>query len=671
VSRALPWILVAVALAGCAGAPEQQPAADLDVRFEGSSDFDFRLRRVIEDQLIDFTHDTAREAPLFDAALDLQDHLVTLGHPDAVVTYELRREPKLVVVFKINQGPQVTVRTVSITGQEAISYADLLALWPRTRSGQFGLGDPLYVKSDLTALRLSMLQLFDARGYLDAKVTGPVEEQHVSTHEVSVAYSIEAGPQYRIGKVQVAPDLHLDAGKLAVAALPGKPFDRVTAAALRQRANSLLLNTGYPEPRVELELAVDREAHTVDLALNGRAGPRAHVAAVTVSGNDHTADFVIHRHVRMAPGELYDGSQIEKTTSELYKTGLFSKVDVERHPHDGDPEKLDLNVKVHEADARELDFLAGYGSYEGLRGGVTWTDRNLFGYGQRLQLAGRVSEKGEGLSASWVEPQLFGSDTSLTVTSHVRERQEPSYMDVSHGIELALARDLVDELRGRIGYALQTRDGSDIDPSIVNAVEDRYLIGSVFTELSLDHRDSKLYPANGYRLAVKYEYAGNGVGGTIDLERLTWSASSFTRLFGDVVLGLYGHAGVIWSPQPELPVQERFYNGGESSVRSFHESMLGPLSPTGTPLGGVFFNTLSAELRLPLWKALQWAVFTDAGNVGVNPDQYNLKDLRYAIGAGIRLVLPIGPLRLDAAENPDRRPGEDLWVVHLSVGLPF
>jgi outer membrane protein assembly complex protein YaeT len=671
VRRARAWILAALWLAGCAAAPEQQAAADLDVRFEGTTELGFRLRRVIEDLLIDFSHDPTREAPLFDAALDLQDHLVTLGHPDAQVTYELRRQPQLVVVFKIREGPQVTVRKVSITGQQAIGYDELLALWPRTRSGQFGLGDPLYVKADLDTLRLSMLQLFDARGYLDVKVTGPVEEQHVETHEVSVAYSIEAGPQYRIGKVQVAPELQLDASKLAVAALPGKPFDRVTAAALRQRAHSLLLNTGYPEPRVELELAVDRQAHTVDLALNGKAGPRARVAAVTVSGNDHTADFVINRHVRMAPGELYDGSQIEKTTSELYKTGLFSKVDVERHPHDGDPENLDLNVRVQEADARELDFLAGYGSYEGLRGGVTWTDRNLFGYGQRLQIAGRVSEKGEGVSASWVEPQLFGSDNSLTVTSHVRERQEPSFMDVSHGIELALARDLVGLLRGRIGYALQTRDGSDIDPSIVNTVQDSYLIGSVFAELSIDGRDSKLYPANGYHLQVKFEHAGNGVGGTIDLERLTWSASSFARLYDEVVLGLSAHAGVIWSPEPDLPVQERFYNGGESSVRSFHESTLGPLSPTGTPLGGVFFNTLSAELRLPLWKALQWAVFTDAGNVGTNPDQYNLKDLRYAIGAGLRLVLPIGPLRLDAAENPDRRPGEDLWVVHLSVGLPF
>lgn len=673
--RGLPGLLWPLVLAAaCSTTPtESETKTSLDVVFQGAGSlFDFRLRRVVEDLLIDFERAPNDEAPLFDAAQDLRDHYLTLGFPDAKVTYTVQRTPVLRVVFDITEGPRVTVDKVTLDGNHAISDDDLLALWSRTRSGLVGTGDPYFVAEDLTAWRLSMRALYGMRGFLDAKVSTPNVERDEGAATARVRFVIDEGPRYRVSEVNVAPDLPLDPKQLAVDEVVGKDYDRDKLEMLRQRARMRLESDGYPTPRVEMSTEHDPEAHTVRAKLGGTPGTRAKVAKVDIQGLGRTARRVVQRAIHFAPGEWYDGRKVEQTTREAYLTGLFRRVEVERRPLNADGSELALVVVVDELEAREVDFLAGYGSYESLRGGVTYTDRNLLGYGHRASIGARASLKSQGLSGSWTVPNVFDSKTSFTAGSYVRERQEPTFTDRSRGLDVALARDLTRSLRGRVGYALQSRNANTADDLVRGETPDAYEIGSVFAELILDRRDSPLYPSRGHREDLKLERARRFLGGNVELDRLTWSTTAFLPFADDVVLGVGLRGGIAW-PHDDggLPVQERFFNGGESSVRSFKEARLGPVSVTGVPEGGEFYNIFGTELRFPITGALHGAVFVDAGNVGVDANAFGLSELRYGIGGGLRLVLPIGPIRLDGAVNPDRRPGEESWVLHLAVGLPF
>jgi outer membrane protein assembly factor BamA len=383
-----------------------------------------------------------------------------------------------------------------------------------------------------------------------------------------------------------------------------------------------------------------------------------------------TASVVIERTLRFAVGEWYDGTKVEATTRDAYLTGLFRRVEVARRPRNPEGTQLELAVVVEEVEAIDIDFLLGYGSYESVRGGVFLTDRNVFGRGHRAAIGARASLKSQALTTSYTMPNALGTGTSLTLGGHLRERKEPTFLDRSRGVDVALARDLIGPLRGRVGYELQARNARTADPLVRGTAPDDFAIASVFAELVIDERDSPIYPSDGHRESVKVERARDFLGGDIELDRLTWSLSGFHTLTENVVVGASVRGGIASSDDP-LPVQERFFNGGESSVRSFEESELGPLSPTGTPQGGAFYNTFGLELRFPLLRSLHGAVFADAGNVGRNDAAFGLSDLRYGVGAGLRWVLPIGPIRLDAAVNPDRRPAEETWVAHLSVGLPF
>jgi len=119
----------------------------------------------------------------------------------------------------------------------------------------------------------------------------------------------------------------------------------------------------------------------------------------------------------------------------------------------------------------------------------------------------------------------------------------------------------------------------------------------------------------------------------------------------------------------DIPIDERFFNGGSSSVRSFPERRLGPSDWHGYPIGGDTFTTFNAEYQFPLYGSLIGALFADAGSVGVSPTTMGL--MRYGVGPGLRYASPVGPLRIDVGFNPDRRTGERHMVINISFGMAF
>jgi outer membrane protein assembly factor BamA len=163
----------------------------------------------------------------------------------------------------------------------------------------------------------------------------------------------------------------------------------------------------------------------------------------------------------------------------------------------------------------------------------------------------------------------------------------------------------------------------------------------------------------------------------------------------DTVLGLRYATGFIYPGPGEttVPISERFFNGGENSVRSFRQSELGPKDLSGDPVGGLAYNTINIELRRRLIGDLSGSLFFDLGNVAPNrsisesdgepPENRSdavsdtlhdfFSDFRPGIGIGLQYKLPIGPVRCDLAFNPDADDDrdEDEFVFHFSVGMAF
>ena len=122
----------------------------------------------------------------------------------------------------------------------------------------------------------------------------------------------------------------------------------------------------------------------------------------------------------------------------------------------------------------------------------------------------------------------------------------------------------------------------------------------------------------------------------------------------------------------EIPINERFYTGGPTSLRAFGYQMVGPLDANGEPLGGrlkLVWNLI--ELRRSLYRMVGAVCFVEAGNVWPDIESVKMSDLRVGVGTGLRVNSPLGILRLDCGINVDRRSDESKLKWSLSIGQAF
>lgn len=644
----------------------------VEVVFEGAKGISRGdLLRVIEDQMLDLSRRPEREATLFDAALDLEDRYREAGYPEAKVGYRLPdRAPgadRIDVTFTVDEGEQVVVSELEFDGCREVDEKVLRGFWRQRLSGTFGLGQPLLIQADLDAVAQATRNHYWSEGYLEVEVDGP--EITRDGNRARVVFTIAEGPRYSIAATEVDPEVVAPLGD-AAPALPSGPATTQTFREYELAVRVALRKHGYPDPDVTLKAHADRESKTVDLTLRGTPGRKGVIAEIEIRGNDRTQSSFITSRLGLQSDTAYDGSAEEAGIEKLYRTGLFRKITVK---HEWiDDERLREVVEVEEIETGTVDLLLGYGSYERFRGGLRFGERNLFGTGKDLLLEGRLSQKGYRAGTTLTDPDLFLTGTTFSISGELFRREEPSFTDESLGGTVALSRWVLPGVRGRLGYTLASRSGSDttvLDPTVISD----YREGRVFLEMNYDTRDNPLYPRFGHQVLFGADTLSPSLGADVQLQRARAAFALHVPIVGDTRLALHSEHRWLWPNEgsARVPIQERYFLGGENTVRSFRESRLGPKDASGQPLGGEFSNLFSAELRIPIWRAFEAAAFVDAGNVGSNIQNYGLSNLSYAVGAGLRLALPIGPLRVDAAHNPDPDPGDSDWVVHFSVGYPF
>jgi len=637
------------------------------------------LRGRIEDYMFDLSRDPTRESAVYDAALEVEDYYRTQGHPVAKVTYEYsppaeeERRPETVHVrLLVEEGPLVLVE-MTLRGNTAFDTADLLALWSRKNVGFFGLGGVAFVEAEVHSFAEQLRTFYRARGRLDAVVGAPQVDVNLDRALARVAIEIAEGHVHTIRTVEVAASLRAVLGT----ALPPPPDGKVCAQneiqGYRDAVRTALRKAGYPKPRVEVATEpLAGVPFAWHLRLDGEPGQCAVIATVAVAGNQKTMDGIILGKLDLEPGDRYDGTSIEEAMRRLYRSGLFRKVEIEEKPLD-DGSRLGLTIQVEENDSRAIEFMAGWGSYELARAGLRLEDTNLFGTGRGLALDNRVSTKGYSTELTLTDPDFLMTDSTLSVSAEYFKREEPSFTDEALGGTVAVARTLTAGTTARVGYTYRDRTDATAFTVLPQDQLVDFVEGKVFLEFRNDRRDNLLFPRKGHAEFVSFERIAPEFGASVDLDRLTFRASKHFQLWrsGTLVLrteqsGLWPHEG-----SANVPLQLRWFNGGENSVRSFRESQLGPKDAQGNPTGGEYRNILGAELRFPIVKTLEGGLFVDAGNVGTRVQDFSLDEMRYGIGAGLRLLLPIGAVRLDAAWNPDQDPGDEEWVLHFSVGYPY
>lgn len=530
---------------------------------------------------------------------------------------------------------------------------------------------------------------------MDVVVGKPQTEFSPDRARVTITVPIHEGTRYLIQEVTFAGDIPPGAEKALRAArseLIGKSYFPRRKQGLRSRVLDTYGNLGYPDVRVEVEVRGPGPRGDTTLLVTISSGPLVTISGVKVRGNERTRTSFIKEHLRLRPGDRYDAAKIQESFRELYKTGLFSRVNLDLAKTDVGDRRI-LQVTVTESMAKEVSVEPGWGSYESLRCKVGFKEKNLFGRGIVFGSEIKGSIKDRAANVSLTDRSFVGKDITATMPVYYHRREEPSFTRTDYGVSLLFTKSLTDQLMATGGYGFRITRLSGTDPSEVS--DDHYNLGSVKAQITYDNRDDLFFPTSGLRSFISAEHADSALGGNVAFTRLTGGTRHFFRLAKNTILGVRYSTGLILpgSGQVFVPLAERFFNGGENTVRSFKEFELGPKDASGSPVGGLAFNVFNIELRQRLVGNFVGTLFFDYGNVAPNRSRQELgkpaydrrsdilsdtfsdyfKDFRPGVGFGFQYLLPIGSARLDFAFNPDRdsERGEDSFVLHFSVGMAF
>ena len=668
---ALLMMALVTGLVACRSTPASEAAVttlDYEVRFRGNEAFTgAELRARIVDNLLDFRRSNYGKAAIDDAAYVIERYYRDAGFHEARVEYEVDREAQR-VVLNIAEGPRLLMGRVALRGVDSVDVIDL-----RRLIGSAGINERWYSDSRVARAASATAGWYRALGFLDVQVE--VGELKVVDGVANVALIVTEGPAYRLGAVFFGGELVFDQAQLdKLAAVDiGQPYTPRRAARLLGRVETFHTDRGYADVEIDLGELQRSGSGAVNLVLEIRPGPRVEIVTIRVEGAGKTRDAFVRQRLAFREGDFYSAKAERESFRWLYATGLFSRIELEL---EGSGERRDLVVRVEEAQGLELFVEPGWGSYDRARIRAGVRERNLFGTGRIGRLEALYSERTANAQIGLTDPWFLGSDISADASIGYTRREEPSFEYEDNEFDFGLLRHWGDGDSGTLSYRFRNSNliGDDLVTQTLGNISDDINVSAVRMARLRDTRNNLVVPSSGQRTEFTLEVADEAIGSEVDFVRGTVSYSRYWFLGGRSVLATSIRTGVIdpTGSTGDIPLQERFFNGGENSVRSYRESELGPTDPAGNPVGGEAFSTYSLELRQDLPGRLEGALFFDAGNVELKAEEYlEFNDFGYAVGIGLRYVLPVGPLRLDLGINPDPADGEDDFVLHFSIGRPF
>jgi outer membrane protein insertion porin family len=661
------------------------------IEFRGQAAFkEKELRSILKEQITTIDQFGLTPARGDDAAFFLELFYRKHGYAKVTVRYSIQGNR---LMLDINEGPLVALGLVNFVGNQHQS-SDILfdyAVGP-TRERYSSMQKTLpFVAADVEEGADLVHRLYIANGFLDAKVDPPVYHYASDGSQVDATIPITEGRQYSFGQISFSGQTIYGSEALhgQLLDLIEQPYTDGRVSDIPRRLQTYYRARGYYEVKVDA-------TGNPESATNGRVpvfvsvtpGPLYHFDGVTVQGLQRLRPSYVTRRFSKFSGKTYSPELVDEKFRELMKSGLFTVLQIKPTPIGGNALRLDISAE--EAKSKEFGLALGYGSYTGAIVGASYRDRDLWGYGRPFSTLAEWSQRGYKAEFLWEDPYLFDSDFGFKAKLAALTFDFDGYSKFETGLRLDLTRKLSKQYEIGLVFSARHVDvtSADIDPLLLG--DTSYFVSSLGFTQTLDLRDSKVNPSRGLVVDNTFDFATGALGSNVDFVRATGRVTYFLPIGHEPAPGHPDHrtllafgarAGIIHpldgdDTVAEIPIDERFFNGGSTTVRSFGERELGP-HDHGDPIGGEFFSVFNVEYTFPIYGELLGAVFFDAGNLlpnSTDPFEHvsaGLDDMRYAVGVGLRYKLPIGPVRIDYGYNPDRRPDEESGAFHFSFGFAF
>jgi outer membrane protein insertion porin family len=624
------------------------------------------------------------------------------------------------LTWQVVEGPEVEVDEIRFTGNPTLDTDDLLDIMGTKESGLLSSGPFVERKLLLDLERIKLYYWLE--GWQDIYSGDRVFIEGLDfspdRSEVVIRIHIKEPARYHVKSIRVEGNTIFPTEKVMswIKLQPGEPASERKIGEDLKTIEARYAEQAYIMARINHEWVQEtpEEAGKLALRIVIEEGKKIVTGRVDIVNNSKTKDEVLRREFRdFGPGEYYNQDTLERGINRLYDMQYFTRGAIKFHdePHKDErgveaDDIRDVKIEVEEGKTGDLRLLGGFSSAFGFLGSVVVTQRNFdiadtpdsigeifdgdafVGAGQVFRLRLTPAQRRQSYSIEFREPYLFGEPVGMTVRGYDVTTLRRSWDEERRGGELIFDKrwdDLVVEL-GLSAYEVDISDVKSSAPSLVRRIEGLSSVVSITPGIRYDTRDSAMMPTEGLLASTSFELAGAILPGGYDFYKWNAAAEYFHTIYeaeerkrqsryvvsGRLNLG-YGQP---YGESDELPIFERYFAGGTSSMRGYKYRGMGP-HEGDDPIGGKVLILAGVEYSMPfLVDMLRVAAFYDVGTLANTVSELGSDEgrFRHVAGFGFRVMIPFlgnAPLALDFGFPLNEVDGDEEQMITFDVGKFF
>jgi translocation and assembly module TamA len=586
-----------------------------------------------------------------------------------------------VTIDALNPSRIYRVETIRIIGNQHFSTSELAAVMATKTRPFYALWqkrpqfDPATFTNDLNQLRL----FYESHGYYDAHVTYTLE---INGNLVIPHITIAEGRPVKVDKVSVeltepGPQPQTLQPGFALPLQPDQIFTHTAYQAGERNLVTIYSNNGYPFSDVRRRAIVWTGPRQAQVWYRVEPNARAIFGHTTVTGTLKVNPRIVLRELAYQPGQPFDQRKIEQSRNNILNLNLFSAVEFTIGGKPKSSHVVPITIAVQEKPQRSLNLDLGYNTEALLKARLRWNSYNFLGDGRQLLVTGTYSQITAALQIQLIQPYFFSRNSRLIINAAQAQESYQTYMLNASRFDPHVDYIFSSSLTGSLGYRLEYLKFNQVNSTTIQAIggfrRDGILSGPN-TSLIFNNTTDLLNPQYGEILSI----AGNLSDPTLGADYRYWRANAEARKYqplgGKTILAMRLQVGLedtLNGRIDDVPLSERFYSGGEGSVRGYGLRRIGPLSMNNDPLGGLSLIETAVELRHPLVWNLSGAVFFDCGQVSVHSFDIPVDSLQCGYGPAVSLDTPVGPARVDIGFPTKTPRGDPNYQFYFSIGQFF
>jgi outer membrane protein insertion porin family len=503
-----------------------------------------------------------------------------------------------------------------------------------------------------------------------------------------IVIPVDAGSRYAVGEVKIEGNdvFSTEALRSLIRFKKGEIYSAKTREESVEDIGEHYRHHGYLYVRIMPVESLDFKRKIVNVTFKIAEGELTYLNRLEFRGNTFTEDRVIRREMLVREGDKFDFRLFEDS---LRKIGRYGIVELDREPQlirsPDNPARVDVTLYVKELQKSYYLFSGGYDGYGGISGAFDYSHLNFLGEGKILRLRLEHGERIKNYSFSFLEPYFLDYPVEVGFNAYYNDTILPDlYSRRGKGADLTIGARFKRYWRANLTYSFESvnvelpeEDNLGQQDPVYSEMFGlgEYYLSSLIPAFSRSTLDSSIFPTRGTLYSASCKFAGLFLGGDISMLRPRLEWSFFHRVVANNFVGFHiEYEFVKAMGDSQVPFWERFYLGGERSIRGYRVYSIGPRSEQGTNIGGEKSIVFNAEYVMPVGGPLYAVLFYDVGNAYSSDQKISLNDMYTSGGLEARIYfsgLPV-PLRFIFAFNNRRiEPGDSKFAFRFAFGTTF